>query len=64
LRMLMAKSVWSRHELVDIANDLDLMVDGAIETINEASFEMHDQAVIEGDDPVEINLDIREKVLV
>ncbi|NTW83996.1 MAG: hypothetical protein HGB36_11630 [Chlorobiaceae bacterium] len=64
LRMLMAKTVWSRQELSDIANDLDLMIDGAIETINEASFEKHDQAVIEGDDPVEINLDIREKVLV
>jgi len=64
LRMLIAKSVWSRQELSDIANDLDLMIDGAIETINEASFEKHNQAVIEGVDPVEINLDIREKVLV
>lgn len=64
LRMLMAKSVWSRMELADIANDLELMVDGAIETINEASFEKHNQAIIEGDDPVEINLEIREIVLV
>jgi uncharacterized tellurite resistance protein B-like protein len=64
LRMLMAKSFWSRQELSDIASDLDLMVDGAIETINEASFEKHDQAVIEGEDPVEINLNIREKLLV
>ena len=64
LRMLMAKPIWNRRELVDIAKDLDLMIDGAIETINEASFTKYDQPAIEGDDPVEINMDIREEVLV
>jgi uncharacterized tellurite resistance protein B-like protein len=63
LRMLMGKPTWSRQELVNIAKDLDIMIDGAIETINEASFAKYDQPAIEGDDPVEINMDIREEVL-
>ena len=64
MRMILAKPVWTRQELEDIAKDLDLMLDGAIETINEASFVFHDCAVTEGDDPIEVNMEIREKVLV
>ena len=64
LRILMTKSVWDRQELMDIANDLDLMVDGAIETINEASFKDHGQAMIEGEDPIEINMYLSEKILI
>ena len=32
-----------------------LMVDGALEKINEAAFERFDEPIVEGDDPLEIN---------
>lgn len=61
-RALMRRSSWSRSELVDIAADLDLMADGALERINEAAYEAVDQPLIEGEDPIEINLDILEQL--
>ena len=44
------------------AADLDLMLDGALEHINEAAFDTHDMALFEGDDPVTVNAEILEKV--
>jgi hypothetical protein len=55
LRMLVTRPMWTRAELVDAAGGLDLMLDGAIEQVNEASLDHWDEALTEGDDPVEIN---------
>ncbi len=61
-RMLLSRPEWSREELLDVAADLDLMLDGALEHINEAAFDTHDMALFEGDDPVTVNAEILEKV--
>lgn len=61
-RMLLSRPKWSREELMDVAADLDLMLDGALEHINDASFETHDIPFTEGEDPVEINAEILEKI--
>ena len=61
-RMLLSRPHWSREELQDVASDLDLMLDGALEHINEASFDAHDEPLTEGDDPVTVNQHILEKV--
>lgn len=61
-RMMLSRPQWSREELLDVAADLDLMLDGALERINEAAFEAHDMALFEGDDPVTVNAEILEKV--
>jgi hypothetical protein len=61
-RMLMSRPSWAREELLDVAADLDLMLDGALERINEASFDTHDAPFTEGDDPVEVNSEILEKI--
>lgn len=61
-RMMLSRPQWSREELLDVAADLDLMLDGALEHINEAAFEAHDMALFEGDDPVTVNAEILEKV--
>lgn len=61
-RMLLSRPEWSREELMDVAADLDLMLDGALERINEAAFDAHDMPLIEGDDPVNVNAEILEKV--
>lgn len=62
VRMMLSRMQWSREELLDVATDLDLMLDGALERINEAAFDAHDTPLFEGDDPVTVNADILEKV--
>ena len=61
-RMLLSRPAWSRGELLDMAADLELMLDGALEQINDAAFDAHDIPFTEGEDPVEVNPDILEKV--
>lgn len=62
LRLLLSRPQWSREELEDAAADLELMLDGALEQINEASFDAFDAALCEGDDPVDINTELLEKI--
>ncbi len=61
-RMLLSRPEWSREELLDVAADLDLMLDGALEHINEAAFDTHDMPFFEGEDPLTVNSEILEKV--
>jgi hypothetical protein len=61
-RQMLKQHEWSRQDLLDIAADLDLMLDGALEHINEAAFDAHDVPFAEGEDPVSVNPEIREKV--
>jgi tellurite resistance protein len=62
IRLLLSRPEWTRDELLDAASDLDLMLDGALELINEATFDNFDMALTEGDDPVEVNAEILEKL--
>ncbi len=61
-RMMLSRPEWSREELLDVAADLDLMLDGALERINEAAFDTHDLPLFDGEDPVTVNAEILEKV--
>jgi tellurite resistance protein len=61
VNQLISRPEWTREELLDLASDLDLMLDGALERINEAAFDAHDEALTEGDDPITVNRDILEK---
>ncbi|PHN79762.1 TerB N-terminal domain-containing protein [Pseudomonas syringae] len=58
LRLLVGRNEWSRAELEDAAADLDLMLDGALEQINDMAFDRFDMPLCEGDDPIEINPEI------
>lgn len=55
---LVARAQWSRAELLDVASTCDLMLDGALETVNDASFDVHDMPLTEGEDPVKVNQEI------
>jgi len=55
LRLLLSRPSWTRSELSDAASDLELMLDGAIEQVNEAALDHWDEPLTDGDDPVEIN---------
>lgn len=61
-RLLLSRPEWTRDELGDAAADLDLMLDGAIETLNEAAFDLHDVPFIEGEDVVVVNPELLEKL--
>lgn len=61
-RMLLSRPKWTRAELLDVSSDLDLMLDGALEHINEFSFDTYDIPFTEGDDPIEVNAEILEKL--
>jgi uncharacterized tellurite resistance protein B-like protein len=63
LLALSRQGFWPREDLAAIAIRLNLMLDGALEVINEVAFDRYDQAVIEGDDPIEVNLDLLQELL-
>ena len=56
LRELTVAERWPRGDYERLARSLDLMPGGAIEVINEWSFERFDEAVLEDDDPIQVNL--------
>lgn len=58
---LVSREEWSRDELARLANQHDVMLDGALETINEVAFDEHDLPLVEGDDPVVVNPGLVEK---
>ncbi|KVT46054.1 hypothetical protein WK53_15105 [Burkholderia ubonensis] len=62
LRLLLTRPKWTRAELADATSDLDMMLDGAIEQVNEAALDHWDEPLIDGDDPLEINQDLAQRL--
>ena len=58
LQAIAQQERWSRNDLEAKARDLGLMLDGALELINDAAFEACEDALTEGEDPVEINVEV------
>jgi len=54
LALLVGRTQWTRAEFEELCADKDLLPDGALERINDAAFTKFDQAIIEGEDPLEI----------
>lgn len=54
-RLILSRPQWTREELLDAAADLDLMLDGALEQINEASFDKLGLPLTEGESPITVN---------
>ena len=50
LRVLLTRPSWSRAELGEVAADMELMLDGALERVNEATLDTLDNRIAEGDD--------------
>jgi len=63
VRLLCTRSEWTREELEELAQDRGILLDGALEYINEASFDTLEQPFCEGDDPVEINQEVVKEIL-
>jgi hypothetical protein len=60
LRVLLTRPSWSRLEVGDVAADMELMLDGALERVNEAALDAFEQRIAEGDDPIEIARELLE----
>ena len=60
VRLLLSRPQWARNDLEDAAADMSLMLDGALEVVNEAAFEAHEEALIEGEDILDVNPSIKE----
>ncbi|MFM7427646.1 MAG: TerB N-terminal domain-containing protein, partial [Elainella sp.] len=63
LHLLAQQPTWPRADLQAAATQLDLMLDGALEVINELAFERIDEPVTEGEDPIEVNQTVMQELL-
>lgn len=64
LRLILTRMSWSLEDIESAATDMELMLEGALEQINEAIFDAYDAPLFEGDDPVEINQDIVKELII
>lgn len=55
LRRLATRESWPREEIERLAEELSLLTDGALETLNDYAYATADDALWEDDDPVAIN---------
>jgi uncharacterized tellurite resistance protein B-like protein len=63
LSRLVDRPEWSRADFEALASELRLLPDGAIDTLNEVAFEHTGGPVLEGDDPIEIELTTAKELL-
>jgi hypothetical protein len=52
---LLEKPLWARTEVAAISTSLHLLLDGALEAINESTLRLWDDILLEGADPIEVN---------
>ncbi len=63
LRYLTSCPEWRREKVAQLTQALGLLPQGALETINEAAFTAFGEAVLEGDEVVEVRTDLLEGML-
>lgn len=59
---LITKAAWTRHEVHELCSKLKLMIDGAIETINEWAYEKVEAPVLDDDGDIYVDLEIVEEL--
>ncbi|MBR7829300.1 TerB N-terminal domain-containing protein [Actinospica sp. MGRD01-02] len=62
LRDLARADSWSRAAVEDMCAKLGLLTDGALEVLNDAAFDCVGDPVVNGADPLEIDLDVMEEM--
>ncbi|MEM8505458.1 MAG: TerB N-terminal domain-containing protein [Cyanobacteria bacterium P01_D01_bin.1] len=63
LRILAQQPSWSRDALESKAAELNLLLDGALEVINDTAFDVCDEPLTEGEDLIELDSDVLEQLL-
>jgi tellurite resistance protein len=62
MQLLASKLVWAREELESLAAEHNLMLDGTLDSINDASFDHFGGPFFEGDDPIEIDAEYAKEI--
>ena len=62
LDFLVAKSEWPRTEVEEFCEPMQLMVDGAMEVINEYAISKYEEPLLEGDDPIYVELELAQEM--
>jgi tellurite resistance protein len=62
MQVLASKLMWDREELEKLASAHCLMLDGTLDSINDASFDHFGGPFFEGDDPIEINAEFAKEI--
>lgn len=63
LRCLVERDAWSRADYEHLAARLGVLPDGAIDLLNDAAFELYEEPLLEGHDPLEINVHVAQEFL-
>ncbi|NCJ06213.1 hypothetical protein GS597_06710 [Synechococcales cyanobacterium C] len=63
LQVMAQQESWSRDHLEIQASNLELMLDGALEVINDVAFEICDESLTDGEDLIKINAEVLEQLL-
>jgi tellurite resistance protein len=58
LQAFLTRPQWARSEAEQLCTEHGLMIDGALERINDAAFDRLDCAALEGDDLIEVNCEL------
>ncbi|EAB5852194.1 ATPase, partial [Salmonella enterica subsp. enterica] len=59
---LLEKERWARNEVAELCQQFNLMLSGAIEAINDWSFEQVDAPVLDDDDDIYVDLEIAQEL--
>ena len=63
LGILAQQPSWHRDDLESKAAELNLLLDGALEVINDTAFNVCDEPLTDGDDPIELDKNVLEQLL-
>jgi uncharacterized tellurite resistance protein B-like protein len=63
VRTLLTRARWTRAELEEIADEQGLMLDGALEQVNDAALNTYNRLLLEGTDPVDIDQEVVREVM-
>jgi hypothetical protein len=63
LRLLVKNNELKRVEFEQMAAELGLMPDGALDVINDAAFEISNRILCEGDDPIFVDVDVAKEMV-
>lgn len=62
LEELSKQESWTRQDVEQLAARLDLMVDGTLESLNELAFDLCGAPLAEGDEPIEVDVEIAKEM--
>jgi hypothetical protein len=63
LNQFIKQPEWSREDFEALAEKCNLLPDGALDMINEAAYEICDEPLTDGDDPILVDMDVAKEMI-